>query len=114
MRGLKQHCWLINSAVNVYVCNDQRLITDFIEKPTKVKKSIVDSMSPRYGTVWIRSVLEDGSERVILNLRIIFYLSNSLSNLISLSLLNDANIFYDNKRHNLYDKASTKPLTFAQ
>ena len=42
-----------------------------------------------------------------------FYLPNSLSNLISLSLLNDVDIFYNNECYNLYNKGSKKPPTFA-
>lgn len=62
----------------------------------------------------IRLALEDGQEGIILNFWNVFYLSNSLSNLVSLSLLNDANIFYDNERHTLYNKTSRRLLTFAQ
>ena len=43
-----------------------------------------------------------------------FYIPNSPSNLISLSLLNNAGIYYHNKPQALYEKAIRKLLTFAQ
>lgn len=104
----------MDSAADVYVCNDLRLMTVFIEKPTNVEGSTVDVVSPGRGSGQIRLALEDGQEGVILNLRNVFYLSNSPSNLVSLSLLNNANIFYDNEHHTLYDKISRRPLVFAQ
>lgn len=45
VKGPKQDYWLINSAADVYICNDLMLITDFIEKPTRVERSMVDVMS---------------------------------------------------------------------
>lgn len=104
----------MDSAVDIHVCNDRRLMTDFTERPTRVGGSTADGVSPGRETVQIRLALEDGSEGVILNLRIVFYLPNRPSNLVSLSLLNDAGVFYDNKRHIIYDKTSRKPLAFAQ
>ena len=114
LRGPRQDCWLIDSAANVYVRNNLRLMTDFAERPTRVGGSTSDGVSPGRGTVQIRLVLEDGSERIILNLWNVFYLPNSPSNLISLSLLNDADIYSGNKQQVLYNKASWKPLAFAQ
>ncbi len=98
MWGPRQDYWLINSTADVYVCNDLRLITNFAERPTRVGESTLDGILPRRGTVQIRLALENGTERVILNLQNVYYLPNSPSNLISLSLLNDASIYYDNKR----------------
>ncbi len=114
LRGPRQDCWLIDSGANVHVCNDLRLMTDFAERPTRVGGSTLDKVSPGWGTVRIRLALEDGSKGIILNLQNVFYLPNSPSNLISLSLLNDAGIYYDNEQQALYDKASQKPLAFAQ
>lgn len=36
----------MDSAVNIYICNDKRLITNFIENPTKVGRLTPDSISP--------------------------------------------------------------------
>ncbi len=89
-------------------------MTNFTEKLTRIEGSTADGVSPGRGTVRIRLALEDRSEGLILNLRNIFYLSNSPYNLVSLGLLNDASVYYDNKRQALYDKISRKPLAFAQ
>ncbi len=79
----------MDSAVDVHVCNDWRLMTDFIEKPMRVGGSTANGVSPGRGTVWIKLTLEDGYEEIILNLRNVFYWPNSPSSLVSLSLLND-------------------------
>ncbi len=104
----------MDSAGDVHVCNDLRLMTDFAERPTRVGGSTSDGVSPGRGTVLIRLALEDGTEGVILNLRNVYYFPNSPSNLISLSLLNDAGIYYDNEQQALYDKTSRRPLAFTQ
>ena len=80
-------------AADVHVRNDLRLMMDFAERPTRGGRSTSDGVSLGRETVRIRLVLEDGSEGIILNLWNIFYLPNSPSNLISLSLLNDAGIY---------------------
>lgn len=89
-------------------------MTDFVERPTRVGGSTSDEVSLGRGTVRIRLALEDGTEGVILNLQNFYYLPNSRSNLISLSLLNDAGIYYDNEQQALYNKASRRPLAFTQ
>ncbi len=98
----------MDSAADLDVCNDLRLMTDFTERPTRVGRSTADGVSAGRGTVRIRLVLKDGSEGLILNLRNVFYLPNSPSN------LNDAGVYYDNERHALYDKIIRKRLAFAQ
>ena len=114
LRGTKQDFWLIDSAVDVHVCNNLRLMTDFAEKPTRVGRSTSDGVSPGRGTGRIKLALEDGSERIILNLRNVFYLPNGQSNLISLSPLNNVGIYYSNEQQALYDKANRKPFAFDQ
>lgn len=114
VRRPRQDCWLMESVVDVHICNDLRPNTNFIEKPIRVGGSTTDGVSPSRGIVWIRLVLEDEWEGVILNLRNVFYLPNSPFNLVSLSFLNDNNIFYDNEHHTLYNKTSQRPLAFAQ
>lgn len=114
IKGPRQYYWLIDNTVDIHVCNDLRLMTNFIEKPTNAGGSIVDGISPGSETVQIKLDLEDGQEEVILNLCNVFYLSNSPSNLVSLSLLYEANIFYDNQHYILYNKTGWKPLTFVQ
>lgn len=52
----------------------------------------------------IRLVLYDRTKRFSINLCNIFYFFNSPSNLVSLSLPNNARIFYNNKHQALYNK----------
>lgn len=87
---------------------------NFAERPIRVGGSTSDRVLLGQGTVRIRLALEDKTKGVILNLQNVYYLLNSLSNLISLSLLNDAGIYYDNKQQALYNEASQKPLAFTQ
>ncbi len=110
----RQNCWLIDSATDVHVGNNLRLMTDFTKRSNRVGGSTADGVSPGHGTVRIRLALEEGSKRLILNLRNNFYYPNSPSNLVSLGLLNDASVYYDNERHALYDKISRKPRAFTQ
>lgn len=104
----------MNSIADVYFCNNKRLMNDFTEKPTRIGRSTVNGMLLGPKTVWIKLALEKRSEEIILNLQDVFYLSNRSSNLINLNLLINAAILFDNKCHNLHNKASRKPLAFAQ
>lgn len=70
--GPKQSCWLVDSAADVHVCSDPRLMTDYSTNPTRVGGSTSDGTSPGIGTVKIRLAKEDGSEGLILNLRNVF------------------------------------------
>lgn len=81
-------------------------MTDIIENPIKVGGSILDGISPSRGKVKIRLVLKDGIKELILTLTNVFYLLNSPSNLISLGLLNNVGIYYDNKKETLYNLKS--------
>lgn len=114
IKGPKQSCWLIDSAANIYVCNDLRLMTGYLANPIKVRNSTSDGILPGHEIVKIRLTKEDGSKKLILNLWNVFYLPNSLFNLVSLGLLNDIGIYHDNKNQILYNKVSPKPFAFTQ
>ena len=103
VRGLKQSCLLVNSAADVHVCNDKRLMIDFTENPTKVGGSTSDGISPSRRKVKIRLVLKDRTEKLGLILISVFYLPNSLSNLVGLGFLNNAGIYYHNKDQTFYN-----------
>ncbi len=66
------------------------------------------------GRVRLRLALKDGSEGLILNFRIVYYLPNNQCNLVSLGLLNDSRIFPDNENETLYQVKSMQTLTQAQ
>lgn len=78
-------------------------MTYFKGNPIKVRRLIPESISSSRRRVKIRLVLKDGIEKLVLILTNIFYLFHSLSNLVSLGLLNDTEIFYHNKDQTLYD-----------
>lgn len=87
------NCWLVDSIADVHMCNNLRLMTDLIERPMRIGDSTTNKVSPEYRIVWIKLALEDGSKGLVLNLQNIYYFSNSPSNLVSLSLLNNADIY---------------------
>lgn len=68
MKSLKQDCWLINSTANIHFYNDQKLLIDFMEKLTRVKRSIANNVLPRHKIVLIKFALKNKSKKVILNL----------------------------------------------
>ena len=102
----------MDSAADVHIYNNFRLLTEYLARSTKVVGSTSDGILPRYGTVKIRLIKEDGSKTVILNLQNVFYLPNSLLSLISLGLSNNTDIYYVNENQTLYNKISQKPLAF--
>lgn len=96
------------------VCNNQRLITKYTEKLTRVRRSTTDEISPGRGKVKIWLAKKDGSEDLVLILPNIFYLPNSPLNLVSLSLLNDVGIYHHNKDQTLYNQSIQKTFAFAE
>lgn len=58
--------------------------------------------------------MKDKIEEIRLNFCNFYYFVNSPLNLISFSLLNNTDIYYNNKQQALYDKAYQKPLTFTK
>ena len=102
MEGQRQNCWLIDSAADVHVCNDKSIMMEYQERSTKVGGSTSDGVSPGRGKVCLRLGLEDDSEGLLLNLQNVYYLPNSPCNLVSLGLLNNSGIFYNNEFENLY------------
>lgn len=102
MHGPRENCWLVDSAADVHVCNDKRLMTEYRERPTRVGGSKSNGLSPGRGKVKLRLSLKDGSEGLMLNLFDALYLPNSPGNLVSLGRLNDSGIFYNNEDEKLY------------
>ena len=58
--------------------------------------------------------LKGRKEGAILDLKNVFFLPNSPSNLVSLGLLNNLGIFHNNEDEILYDKEIKTPLAYAQ
>lgn len=78
----------MDSVVNVHICNNQRLITNYTKKVIKIGGFTIDVVLLGRKKVKIRLAKKDGSKNLLLILTNIFYLPNSPSNLISLELLN--------------------------
>ena len=87
---------------------------EYQERPTKVGGSTSDGMLPGRRKICLRLGLEDNSEGLILNFQNVYYLPNSFYNLVSLGLLNNSGIFYNNKLENLYQITSKRVLAQAK
>ncbi len=87
---------------------------DFTENPIKVGGSTSDDISPGKGKVKIRLALKDGTEGLVFTLINVFYLPNSLSNLVNLGFLNNAGIYYHNEDQTLYNLEIRKTLAFTE
>lgn len=100
--------------MDVHICNDKKPISNFIENLTQVRGLTSNSISPGREKVKIRLVLKDGTEELVLTLTNVFYLPNSLTNLVSLGLLNDAGIYNHNEDQILYNIKTQKTLAFVE
>ncbi len=89
-------------------------MTEYQERPTKIGRSTLDGISPGRGKIQLRLGLKNGSEELILNLQNVYYLPKSLYNLVSLGLLNDNGIYYDNKNETLYEVNTRQTLAHVQ
>ncbi len=78
-------------------------MTEYHDRPTRIKGSTLDSVSPGREKVPLCLSQKDGSEGVILDLKDVLFLPNSSSNLVSLALLNNNGIFHDNENETLYN-----------
>ena len=87
---------------------------EYQERPTKVGGSTSDGVSPGRRKVCLRLGLEDDLEGLIFNFQNVYYLPNSSCNLVSLGLLNNSGIFYNNKLKNLYQITSKRGLAQAK
>ena len=114
VKGPKDESWLVDSASDVCVGNDRSLMTEYYERPTQIGGSTADGMSPGQGKMHFCVSLKDGREGVILDLKNVFLLPHSSSNLVSLGLLNNHGIFYDNENEMLYDRITKKTLAYAE
>lgn len=78
-------------------------MTEYQEQLTKIGRSILDNISLGQRKIQLRLSPKNGFKGLIFNFQNIYYLPKSLYNLISLGLLNDSSIYYDNKNKTLYE-----------
>lgn len=114
VQGPRHSCWLLDSAADVHVCNDIRLLSHYQERATIVGGSTADGVSPGRGKIRLHLALEDGSEGVALTVNNVLYMPNSPCNLVSLGRMNNSGIFYNNENKTLYDVKTRRTLAHAQ
>lgn len=84
-------------------------MTEYQEQPTRIGGSTSDGISLSQGKIRLRLGLKNSTEGLILNFWNVYYLPNSPCNLVSLGLLNNSSIYYDNKNETFY-KVQTKQI----
>lgn len=93
---------MVDSAADIYVCNDQALITEYQELPSRIGGSMSDGILTGRGKVWLQLALKNGTKGLVLNFRNFYNLPNSLCNLDSLGLLNNNGIFHENENETMF------------
>ena len=89
-------------------------MTEYHERLTWIGGSTADGMSPGRGKVRLRLSLKDSRERVILDLKNVFLLPQSPSNLVTLGILNNHGILYNNENEMLYDRTTKETLAYVE
>lgn len=64
----RRNCWLVNSIIDIYICNNQSLMTKYQELPIKIRGSISDRISPGRERIRFYLALMDSSKGLVLNL----------------------------------------------
>lgn len=78
-------------------------MTELYNKLIQIGSFISDGILPDQRKVRFYLSQRDGTERAIFDLKDIFFLPSSLYNLVSLALLNNHDIFHNNKNKTLYN-----------
>lgn len=102
--------WLANSIADIHVDDNSKLITEYYNTRTYIRKSILDRLLPRCEEIDLYLTQKNAIKRIIPNLKDVFFLSNNLSNLISLTLLINSEIDHNNKNKILYNVNFKKVL----
>ena len=89
-------------------------MTEYKKYLTKVGRSTSNRVLLRRKKVCLRLGLKDNLKSLILKLQNVYYLPNSLCNLVSLRLLNNSGIFHNNEHKNLYQITFKKILAQAK
>lgn len=87
---------------------------EYHKKHTWIRSSTVDGMLPGWKKMFLCLNLKNRHKKVILDLKNVFIISHSPFNLVSLGLLNNDRIFYDNENEILYDRITKKTLAYAE
>lgn len=88
---------------NNYIYHNQKLIKEYYNKLTYIRKSLSNSLLQSCKKIHFCITSKNKSQRIIIDFKVVFLLLSSLSNLISLTLLNNSRIYYNNKNEILYN-----------
>lgn len=99
-----RNSWLLDCAVDICVCNQRKLFTDFVESPTALSRIIFVGVFLGWGTVSLMLALENGQVGAQIRMAYILYIPQSLASFISLHKLNEAGLYWDNRSWSLSDK----------
>ena len=69
---------------------------------TNIGRSVLNKILLGQRKIQLRLAFKNGSESLILNLLNMFYLPNSLCNLLSLKLLDNSGIYHGNENKSFY------------
>lgn len=94
----------------MHVYNNQSPMTKYRERPIGVGDSNSIGIFPERGKIYLRFDLKDYREGLVLDLNDMYYLPNSLCNLVSFIYQIDNDIYYDNKNEILYHCKTWKVL----
>ncbi len=88
---------IVASSSNLYVWNDESLMTDFIRISNKIEKLTSDRIFPSQEKIKIGKILKDSIKRLIPALTNFSYLLNRPSKLVNLAFENNVGIYHNNK-----------------
>ena len=110
MTNLNKNSWLLDSAADMHVCNHRYSFTDYTSYSTDLAGSTSTGTSPGRGTIHKTLILEDGLPSSILILNNVLYIPQCPVNLVSLGMLNQHDIFYDNSNWRLFMGSTAKVI----
>lgn len=87
---------------------------EYQKHPTKAGRFTLNRVLLGRRKICLKLGLENNLKGLIFNFQNIYYLANNFCNLVSLKLMNNSNIFYNNKLKNLYQIISKKVLIQAK
>lgn len=108
-----QKSQLLDSTTDVHVCNEKQLVYEYIKMPTRIGRSMSEGFLLNKSKIRLRFA-KMNNDRAILNLKYIYYLPSSASNLVSLVFLNDHRIYHNNTEEKLYERSSRRIPASAQ
>ena len=102
MTSLSRNSWLLDSAADMHVCNNRSSFADDIVYPTDLAGSTYNGTSPGRGMIRITLASEDDTPSSVLVLNNVLYILQCPVNLVSLGLLNQHKVYFDNLNWNLF------------